>query len=137
MFLVATFVLIVVGVIGLIGFNRTSEIDKTLKTESYSYLPKAAQNYIKEVYEETGETSEYGYIPEEFIVEHSYKNDVIIEKQGVDGENTAEELSYYNLRDEGYITNIYDQGSEGLCWAFASSTSLESHLAKKVINRLC
>ena len=157
-FLLVTFVLLVVGVFGFMRYYNNTKIERVLKTESYAYLPKAAQNYIKEIYEETGkivlteknkeenqpylnpeyvkylengEASEYGYIPEEFIVDHSYKNDVIIEKHGVDGEETAEELSYYNLRDEGYITNIYDQGSEGLCWAFASSTSLESHLAKK------
>ena len=34
---------------------KKSKIDKVLETSSYSYLPKEAKNFIKEVYEKTGE----------------------------------------------------------------------------------
>lgn len=35
--------------------------------------------------------------------------------------------SSFNLRDE-YATPIYDQGEEGLCWAYATATMMESNL---------
>lgn len=37
------------------NFKSSSKIEKILKTESYSYLSPAAKNYVKEVYENTGE----------------------------------------------------------------------------------
>lgn len=158
--LILVVVLVLFVSLGIFGIKylKDTKIDRVLKTESYSYLPVEAQNYIKEIYEETGEiilteknkieevpylnpayvefletghASEYGYIPEEFRIDHSYKNNPLEDKQGSDDTSEIEARSYYNLRDEGYITNVYDQGSEGLCWAFASSTSLESHLAIK------
>jgi len=35
--------------------------------------------------------------------------------------------SRYNLRDE-YATPIYDQGEDGLCWAYSTATMMESNL---------
>ena len=35
--------------------------------------------------------------------------------------------SQFNLRDE-YATPIYDQGTDGLCWAYSSATMMESNL---------
>lgn len=148
-------VVLVIGTFILFKHFSSNKIERVLKSESYNYLPMEAKKYIEDIYNETGEiilteknkedeepylnpdyveylkngkSSEYGYIPEIYIIEHSYKNDVLT-KQGDSNEKTS--LSYYNLRDEGYITNIYNQGSEGLCWAFSSATSLESHLAIK------
>ena len=152
-----TFLILTVVSFGLYKLNE-GKIDIILDSKSYSYLPLEAKNYIKEVYEETGEVilteknkednkpylnpdyvlylkngkvSKYGHIPQEYVVDHSYANDSFVQNQESTGTSANTSLSYYNLRDEGYITNIYDQGSEGLCWAFASSTSLESHLAIK------
>lgn len=148
-------VVLVIGTFILFKHFSSNKIERVLKTQSYNYLPSEAKKYIEDIYNETGEiilteknkedntpylnpdyveylkngqSSEYGYIPEIYIVDHSYKDDVLT-KQGDSNEKTS--LSYYNLRDEGYITNIYNQGSEGLCWAFSSATSLESHLAIK------
>ena len=145
---------VVTGVLLYIN-NSKSEIEKILSKEAYAYLPAEAKEYIKKVYEETGrlihteknkeaeepylnpdyvlylkngKASEYGHIPEPYITDHSYKNNFTA-KHGNTNETTS--LSYYNLRDEGYITNIYDQGTEGICWSFASTTSLESHMAIK------
>ena len=153
-------VLVLIMTLGVFGIKylKDTKIDRVLKTESYSYLPVEAQNYVKEVYEKTGEivlteknkvddvpylnpayveylkagkASEYGYIPEEFRVDHSYANDSFSKKHGADDKSEILNRTYYNLRDDGYITNVYNQGSEGLCWSFASSTSLESHIALK------
>lgn len=158
--LILVVVLVLFVSLGIFGIKylKDTKIDRVLKTESYSYLPVEAQNYIKEIYEETGEiilteknkveeapylnpdyvkfletgeASEYGYIPEPFRTDHSYASDIYSNKHGVSDKSEIINKSYYNLRDDGYITNIYDQGSEGLCWSFASNTSLESHLAIK------
>lgn len=40
---------------------------------------------------------------------------------------------YYNLVDERLVTAPRNQGSTGLCWAFASLSSVESNLLKKGI----
>lgn len=155
--LVVLVLFVSLGIFG-IKYLKDTKIDRVLKTESYSYLPVEAQNYIKEVYEETGEivlteknkvedtpylnpdyveflkngeASEYGYIPEKFTIDHSYAGDIYSNKHEASDKSEILNRSYYNLRDDGYITNIYDQGSEGLCWSFASNTSLESHIAMK------
>lgn len=152
--IIISILLIPLLVIGRSIANK-NDIDTILKSNDYSYLPKYAQNYIKEVYENTGniilteknkeadkpylnpdyieylktkESSKYGYIPDEFIVDHTYANEITKKQEETSGDISQ---TYYNLRNEGYISNIYDQGSEGICWAFASATSLESHLAIK------
>ena len=136
--------------------NSNKTVSVILAKEAYNYLPEKAKELVKETYNETGELirteknkekelpylnpdyveylksdkkSEYGHIPEKYIVDHTYSDNSFNKKQG--SSNPKASLTYYNLRDEGYITNIYNQGEEGLCWAFASTTALESHLAIK------
>jgi C1A family cysteine protease len=36
--------------------------------------------------------------------------------------------SYYDLREKGCVSRIYNQGSYGTCWAFAATSALESAL---------
>ena len=152
----SVFVIITVFLIG--GFilkNNKQSITTILSRKDYAYLPREAKEYVKRVYEETGDlihteknkedgepylnpdyveylkndkNKNYGHIPEKYITDHSYKNDIVA-KQGDSSEKVSR--PYYNLRDDGYITNIYDQGSEGICWSFASTTSLESYFAIK------
>ena len=156
--------ILLILLIGLFVFlNKDSKIDTILKSEAYAYLPNSVKEYIKEYYDKTGEVilteknkeydvpylnpeyieylnngkkaSEYGYIPLEFVTDHLYSNNNILSKQGINDEPVAVYPSYYNLRDDGYITNIYNQGNEGLCWSFSCSTSLESYLALKSNNQ--
>ncbi len=48
-------IIVLIGIGTIIVFKPKSEIEKVLKTEEYSYLPKAAKNYIERAYKETGE----------------------------------------------------------------------------------
>ena len=48
-------VLVIILVCGILFINRKDiYTSKVLSTSEYSYLPVEAQNYIKEVYEQTG-----------------------------------------------------------------------------------
>ena len=153
-------ILLIIGGAFLLKNRKEIYIKSVLSRKDYSYLPKEAKEYVKEVYNETGKVllteknkeedvsylnpdyveylkkgkaSKYGHIPEPFAIDHSYKKDEITKKHKNTNSNANELLSRtkYNLRDDGYITNIYDQGEEGICWSFASTTSLESHMALK------
>ena len=53
-FILAVLLLLSLIIIKYSNSNKISEIDKVLKTNEYSYLPKEAKKYIKEVYEESG-----------------------------------------------------------------------------------
>ena len=43
--------------------------------------------------------------------------------------------SSYDLRDYGRSTSVKDQGTEGLCWAFASTASVESSILTKGLSK--
>lgn len=128
--------------------SSKSEIDKILETTSYSYLPKEAKYFIKEVYEETGQV-------------------VLTEKNKKDNQPylNSQYISYLKLSDEekenvGYIPNVYtfdymidnsykpnnlssqfilsdyvtetrNQGTMGICWAIASVENVETYLMWK------
>ena len=128
------------------------DVNTVLKTEAYSYLPDSAKEYIKDSYIKTGEViyteknkqtnklylnplyvaylesseeekEELGEIPVPLIVDYAV----------TDIEN-ASYPSSYNLRNVGgknYVTPVRNQGSLGICWAFASSGAAESYLLLK------
>ncbi len=142
-----------IGVFSFITFNNSNKIERILKTESYAYLPKAAQNYIKEVYEETGEillTEKNKEVNEPYlnpnyvtylqlsdekkenvsIIPNPYTVDYVFAK----GSASQEFPSVYNLENvdgKNYTSPMYDQGSLGTCWAFATIENAESHLMIK------
>ena len=152
-FLLAIFLLILPLVVFRISSsNKISEIDKVLMSNEYSYLPKEAKNYIKELYEESGriilteknkkknepylnpayvvyleyseeEKKELGEIPVSLIVDYAPTDTV-----------KANLPSSYNLRSvngKNFVSPIRNQGELGICWTFSSASSVESYLLMK------
>ena len=135
----------------LIGTNKSkTDINNVLRSEYYSYLPLEAKNYIKEVYEETGEVilteknkeenipylnpayveyislsqeekEEVAIIPDVYVVDFLYEEAPV----------SSELPSSYDLRNvngQSYITELKNQDSTGLCWAFSTLEQTESLL---------
>lgn len=48
----------------------------------------------------------------------------------------ASPLAQYDLRDEGIVSRQENQGSEGLCWAYSSTTAIETIIAKNSNNTI-
>ena len=51
-YVITTFIILLVAFVGFLSISN-HKIDIILKTSDYSYLPKEAKNYIKNVYEKT------------------------------------------------------------------------------------
>ena len=146
-------------VIGVILFKKESDskdktalvninIEEVLKTDAYSYLPEKAKDYIREVYNDEGiilhteknKEKNIEYLNPAYI-EYLTRNEevaVIPSSTIVDFVpgivKNAENLpSKFDLRDvdgKNYVTPFKNQGSEGLCWAYATNATIESHLLK-------
>lgn len=89
--------------------------------------------YINPKWEEYMELSDeekktYNIAPEKYIVDY-------VDTSGNStpfntyGNMTGALPSYFNLRDS-YATEVYDQGQAGLCWAYTTATTIESHLKR-------
>ena len=133
---------------GITWFNAT-KIERVLASESYSYLPVEAKNYVREMYEETGEivlteknkqanmpylNSQYvaylalsdeeksnvGYIPDTYVIDY------------VETDNYEATLpSYFNLANyngNSYVSGTTDQGGLGICWIISSVENVETLL---------
>ena len=134
-------------------YQKTDKIDRVLLNSSYSYLPKEAKNYIKKVYEKTGqiiyteknkeedkpylnpkyieylemsnkEKSQIELIPDTYIVDYQTKKNY--ETEGIPDK--------YDLRNQDgktYVSSIKNQGNTGICWAFASIENVETLIMKQ------
>lgn len=157
------FFFVLILVVALTGFasykamhkSRKVDIEKLLKTESYSYLPKEAKNYIEKVYKEKGRVllteknkkKNKAYLNPRYINYLVQKENNKAEKKGygyipsetvVDFEtnkklykDTQGLPSKYDLRNvngNSYVTPLKDQGNLGICWAFATNEHIESKL---------
>ena len=132
---------------------KVTKIDNVLKNKYYSYLPVESKEFVKDVYEETGEVvlteknkkDGKPYLNPKFITYLSMSD---IEKEEVDVipntyvidfepnevvESTGLPSNYNisNIDNNSYITPINDQGQSGLCWAFTSAEIAESNLMVK------
>ena len=149
---IAFFLLLSVGL--FVHFNTSSKVSikEVLETDAYSYLSSEAKEYIKQVYEETGdiilteknqeedapylnpkyieylsaseeEKKEYDIIPIPYIV--SYQ---VIDE---DGANLPASYDLRNISGNSYITKLKDQGNLNLCWDFTAIEQVESYLMIK------
>mgnify|MGYP004490289123 FL=1 len=147
--------ILVIGVliVGVSFFNRKDiRINYVLSQSSYSYLPSEAKKYIEDVYKETGNiilteknkkqnelylnpiyVDYLTYTDEEKQQVSLIPSPTIVDYYTRDSVEDVELPSKYDLRNDNgnnYVTPVRDQGNLGLCWAFATAGSLESHLLK-------
>lgn len=147
---------IVFALVGVVSFkivimNKENKIDKILQSESYSYLPKEAKNYVREVYKRSGnvllteKNKKEGrpYLNPNYvnylIMDEKTKEEepviptsTIIDYVKTDRESNSLPSSYdlRNVDGKNYITPVRDQGNLGLCWTFASAGAAESNLLR-------
>ncbi len=126
----------------------TDYISSVLKKPAYSYLPVEAKNYIREVYEETGEVLlteknkkegiaylnpqyvSYLELSDELKAEYDYiPSDVISDYVSGTYEGSSDFSSSFDLRNvngKNYVTPVESQGNAGLCWAYSANSQVES-----------
>lgn len=143
-------VVLIMGVLTLFKYLNSNKIERILKSESYNYLPLEAKKYIEDVYNETGKVllteknkkENTPYLNPTFIAyltlseEEKSKESVIPSFEVVDfvsndTQITDELPTKFDARDyngKNYITEMKNQYSTGLCWAFASLEQIESYL---------
>lgn len=136
-------------VIGFVSYANEPEIEKVLKSEDYDYLSNNAKDFIRENYELSGnvllteknkeenkpylnplyvnylnmdeeEKENLSYIPAVTVVDFVPTDDV-----------QDAELQQYDLRDYNIVTPNRNQGTLGLCWAFATASTLETSIMKE------
>lgn len=152
MLVMAVVLFVSLFVVGGITWLDATKIDRVLASKSYSYLPVEAKNYIKEVYETTGdivlteknkqenmpylnsqyinylelsaeEKKDVGYVPDAYVIDY------------VETENYEATLpSYFNLANNNgnsYVSGTTDQGSLGVCWIISAVENVETLLMWK------
>lgn len=153
-------IILIMGVLGFIvgGSFLFANRDKVyinyvLAKSDYAYLPKEAQEYIRDVYNTTGEVmlteknkkEKMPYLNPIYVDYLTYNEekkeeiDVIPDTTVIDyvGNTTKEDkviLSSYDLRNvdgKNYVSPVGNQGSLGLCWTFSTTGAAESYLLKK------
>lgn len=152
--ILSVLVVVSVVVLGVVFYNNKKEIfiNYVFSQKAYSYLSPKAKEYIKQVYEKTGEIilteknkkankvyfnpiyiqylnssdeekNKFGDIPTPMILDYLPSTSV----------EAVDIPSKYDLRDvnnKNFVTPARDQGNLGICWAFATAGALESHLLK-------
>ena len=153
-------IVLIMGVIGVVlgGSFLFANRDKVyinyvLAKSDYAYLPKEAQEYIRDVYNTTGEVmlteknkkEKMPYLNPIYVDYLTYDDEkkeeidvipdtTVIDYVGnVDSESETIPSSYdlRNVDGKNYVSPVGNQGSMGLCWTFGTTGAAESYLLKK------
>ena len=129
-----TKLLMIISIIAIIIFAIfLATNNKTYAFESIANNIQLNPDWIKYSQKSDEEKEEYSIVPEKIVKlynETEQKEQNILSKIFASEPNYPE---YYNLKDENLITGLKNQGSTGLCWAFAAINSVESNILKKEI----
>ena len=144
-------IVFIISIFSINIYKSKKDIDYIINKEEYSYLPLEAKNYIREVYEETGNIIlteknkeenkpylnpryiEYLMLPdEEKAKEGDIPVSIIIDynKSSHSSKTLPTSFDLRNVNEKNYVTPVRDQGNLGLCWTFASVGAAESFLLK-------
>jgi len=117
----AIFVLLIILGICFLGYKALKKKNTTNTTANVNNK-EVSMPYINP------EWTEYMKLSDEEKVEYGREPQMYIYNYIPNGDTDYSNLpSTYNLRDE-HPTTLYDQGNEGLCWAYATVEVLESNL---------
>lgn len=153
LFLLSVFVLCACF-IGIVTFKTYDDvkIKLVLATKNYSYLPVEAKDYIKDIYEETGniilteknkkvnmpylnsqfveylalsdeEKKNVSYIPEVYVIDY-------VENEVYEA-SLPSKFDLTNYNGSSYVSNTRNQGKLGVCWAIAACENVETYLMWK------
>ena len=152
-YVITTFILLLAAFVGYLSIDN-HRIDIVLKSSDYSYLPKEAKNYIKTMYERTGQVilternkeENTPYLNPKYVQYLTLSDE---EKNNVEVIPNTYEIDYpssfkpkmvgatppssYDLRNvsgKNFITPLKNQGTLDLCWSFTSTEIAESYLLK-------
>ncbi len=136
------------------GYRELSmdKIDRVLKTKEYSYLPKEAKNYIRNVYNKTGEIilteknkeENKPYLSPSFarylglsekekesisVIPEVYDVDYIGSK--IVGSNLPSSYNLSTYNNKNFMTPLKNQENLSICWSFAAIEQAESYLLQE------
>ncbi len=126
---------------------KNMSIEEVLKTDSYKYLSPNVKEFIYDYYEENGEillTQDLAKDGEEYLnpnfIEYLDNDNKDKEEFGLVPSVTAytpklsgakssypSSFDLRNVNGKNFVTPNKNQGNEGLCWAYATASVLETH----------
>ena len=147
-FLVVVFAIITFVSTSILNLATKKNIEYVLESKSYSYLPLEAKNYIKDIYDESGEIvlteknkeENKPYLNPEYIEylelseEEREKVELIPDTYILDYSITQSYAnsslpSSFDLRNQNgynFVSPVKNQGGTSVCWAFASIENVET-----------
>ena len=110
----AVIIVLMAAAVGILSDNASAASLSDVMTVNPEYL-----RYMEDV--ANGNGGRWGLIPNKYIA-----GSVVAGGRGSDVTLPAR----YSLNDSGYATTLKNQGTDGICWAYSTSTSIESNLKK-------
>ena len=121
----------------IFSLNASSlEVDKTTKVESENVSSLEVDETTKVEPEETDVivNDQLDYIipvTDGLMTTYYDQDNNVVDVASLSDYEPVDESTFpktFDLRDEGRLTSVKDQGTEGFCWSFASMASMESNV---------